>query len=84
MVGGIGVGGAPGGKKDEDPAAMSKSLGTEFNVVIGARDILPNVDIDFSFAYFFAGDAFRVEPTKDVFADADDAFFAGFEFEYRF
>ncbi len=69
---------------NEDPARMSKSLGSEFDIVVGYKDVIPDVDIEFVFGYFFAGDAFRVEVATDVFQDADDAIFAGFEIEYEF
>jgi len=69
---------------NEDPSHRSKTLGNEIDLVVGAKEVLPNLDIDFVFGYFFSGSAFRVETEPDVFEDADDAFFVGIEAEFSF
>ena len=59
-------------------------LHVDFDVVIGSDDILPGVDVEFTFGYFLVGEAFRVEVDDDVFTDADEAFLARFMINFRF
>ena len=69
---------------NEDGTRPNKSLGSEIDVIIGLDDIVPGVDVELAFGHFFAGEALRVEIADDVFADADDAFFARFEIGFSF
>jgi alginate production protein len=69
---------------NEDGSRESKRLGSEIDLVVGFKDIVPDLDFDFTFGYFFSGRAFRIEVEDDVFEDADDAFFIGFDFDYSF
>jgi alginate production protein len=69
---------------NQDESRQSRRLGSEIDLVIGYHDLLPDLDLEFTFAYFFSGRAFRVEVDDGVFKDADDAFFAGFDMEFSF
>jgi alginate production protein len=69
---------------NEDGSRQSKRLGSEIDLVVGVKDIIPDLDLEFTFGYFFSGRAFRVEAEDDVFKDADNAFFVGFDMDFSF
>ncbi len=69
---------------NSDPSMRSRSLGQEIDLIVGMRDITPNFDVDFTFGYFFPGDAFRLETSPGQFAGADGAYFAGLMVRYNF
>ena len=76
---------------NEDATMMSKSLGSgsrslgsEIDLIIGARRIFPGVNVELTVGYFMSGDAFRVMDSSGAFSQADDAFFASFQASYRF
>ena len=69
---------------NEDATMMSKSLGSEIDLIIGARRILPGVNVELTVGYFMPGDAFRVMDSTGAFGQTDDAFFANFQASYRF
>jgi alginate production protein len=60
---------------EEDPTGLSRSLGSEVDLVIGFREI-KNLNAELAFGYFRPGDAFP--------DGSDDAFLASFDVLYRF
>ncbi len=69
---------------NEDFDNVSRSLGHEIDLIVGARDVMKNVDVDLTLGYFIPGPAFRREVVKDVFDNADTSFFAGLKIIYNF
>ena len=59
---------------DADPTGLSRSLGSEIDLVVGYEEIR-NVNVKLVLGYFIPGEAF---------AETDDAFFANFEIQFSF
>jgi len=73
---------------NQDPSRQSRDLGSEFDVVLGFRDLfgIKTLAVDLRLGYFFPGRAFRavVDEANQIFKDPDRSFVLHGKIEYEY